>query len=103
MKKTAEETLREYAQTLNVSMRDLRGIVLQTYIDDENFQKRQHEALQNQVQMKQLRLVDIETSYRGTELYLLQRKQQRVMWRIKQWDRIKKLFTKKTKSDEPGK
>ncbi|MEI6297831.1 MAG: hypothetical protein WCO84_09435 [bacterium] len=87
-KQTAEETLRQHAVTLGVSMRDLRQLVLQCFIDDENFLKRQHEALQNQVNSKQIKLMDLEISNRGMEQVLLQGKLSRMVRRKRFFEKL---------------
>lgn len=99
MQKKPEEQLREYANTLGCSMRDLRNLVMQTFIEDENFQKRQYEAMQHQVNMKQMKLLDIETSVKGMEYTILQRKLTRILWRQAMVSKIKSFFKPKKNAD----
>lgn len=97
-KQSAEDKLRQHATTLGCSMRDLRQLVLQVFIDDENFQKRINESMQQQIQAKQIKLLDVELNNRGMEETLLQAKLHRKIARIKRWEKIKSVFTFKKKS-----
>jgi hypothetical protein len=101
-KKTADEQLRQYAITLGTSMRDIRQLVLQVYIDDENYQKRIAESIQHQVNNKQLALQDVQLRNYGMEAVILERKLNRMISRVKRIEKIKSFFTfTKKKSHEP--
>ena len=98
-KQSAEEQLKKYSETLGVSMRDLRQLVLNVFIEDENYVKRINEARSQQVQSKQLALLDVQLRNRGMKEVLLQDKLARLISRKNRRDRIKKFFTfKKSKA-----
>ena len=97
---TNEEQLRDYAKTLGCSMRDLRNLVNNVYIDDENLAKRRNEAMQHQVNAKQLRALDLRTSVDALEYELARYKLNRIMRRINRWEKIKSLVIRKPKAIE---
>lgn len=101
----AEDQLREYAQKCGCSMRDLRNLVHQTYLDDDALIKRQHETMQHKVNAKQLHALDLEISVNGLDLEIKRRKLTRAMRRIQTWERFKYAITfawlkSKPKTDE---
>jgi len=99
----AEDQLREYAQTLGVSMKALLTLVNQVFIDDENIRKRQNEQQRQMVERKQLMAMDLEMSVNAIDLEIKRGKLLRVKKRIERWNRIKSLFTfKKKVNEQPG-
>ena len=101
-KNTAEEQLRQYAVTLGISMRELRQLVMQVYIDDENFQKRIQESMQHQVNSKQLSLMEINTRIAGMEAIITERKMNKMQSRLKRTEKIKSFFKKPQPHEHSG-
>lgn len=79
-------------------MREVYQLVDEVYRDQENYQKRMASLRQNQTVAKQNALLDIELHNRAMEETLLQAKLNRRIWRMKQIEKIKSVFTKKAKT-----
>ena len=76
-------------------MRDLRNLIIQAYNDDDAIIKRQQEQMQQQINMKQLMLLDSDIKIRGMQNVVIERKLRRIMWRLKAWETVKNIFTPK--------
>lgn len=98
-KQTAQQQIDLIASAVNKRPVEIRQLVMQANIDDENFIKRIIESKQQQIQDMQLNLLKIELHNRSMEEVLLQRKLNRRMW---WWGKIDS-FTKIFKKNEPGK
>ena len=87
-----QERLNEVCAKAEISMRDLRQLVLAVFIDDENYQKRIVEAKSQQVNSLQLSLMEIQTRNELMRQTMLERKLSRMMWWVRLWSNITKKF-----------
>ena len=83
-------SLKTIAETMGVSVRDLRHIVIKELIEDENVSKRIIEAKQNAVNDMQLNLMKIQLHNEAMRESILTAKLQRHMW----WKAKREKFTK---------
>lgn len=91
----AEQRLREIAEASGETMRNMYQMVQQVYRDEDNFQKQQISLNQNKVNAKQLALMDVQLHNETMREIMLQRKLNRVMWRLRKWEAVKSIFKKK--------
>lgn len=89
--------LKTIAETMGVSVRDLRHIVIKELIEDENVSKRILEAKQTAVNDMQLNLMKIQLHNEAMRESMLTAKLQRHIW----WQVKKEKFTKLFKRNEP--
>ena len=98
----AEKELQIIANKVGMKMPEIFKLVNTVYIELDNFEKRLIQLRNNAANQKQLDLVEVKLRNEGIKEILLVAKLERVLWRLRTWEKIKSVFTKKKKADEPA-
>lgn len=104
MSKTAKDQLQQIATAAGTSYKELRTLVIQDNIDEENFVKRMVTAKQNQVQDMQLNLMRVQLHNEQMKEIILSGKLKRKVWRETKYQQFKSFFNglaKRKAKDQP--
>lgn len=94
-KQTALKQLELIASSSGKTVREIKSMVMQVFIDDENFSKRILEAKNHQIQEMQLNLMKVQLHNSAMQEILLEAKLKRRVW----WHTKREQFTKIFKRD----
>lgn len=91
-KQSPMDELKAIADACGKSVRDIRQIVMQVYVDDENFAKRALTAKQHHIQDLQMNLMRLQTNNESMREVMLQAKLRRSVWRETKYSQFKKFI-----------